>query len=230
MPVSVRLSRMTPPALACGLAALLTLILATPAAAQKGKPAPAPNAVASVTFADRADDDLVSDGGGGYEGATLYGSGTLWLDVAASGRSFRVELDAAKVGQTSSANHIAPGWYVTGAPFRVDNIDHAPLSGAWVRSVGRIGLNPGVPNHALGFRYATANGVPVYGTEVCVKRLPGVTPATWHVASSDACSLEGGNAGLFEEGLKGKGIQFEAVYQVKFLATVVCTSGSTCPQ
>lgn len=201
--------------------------------AQKGKPTVPPNVEGSVTFADEQGYHLTSDGLGPYADATIYGSGTLYLDLAAAGRTMQITLDATTVGATAPSNHVEPDTYVTNAVFRIDNIDHAPIGGGWVRSVGRIGFGTGLPNHALGFRYATANGVPIYGTEVCVRRVDDVspaTPATWRIASSDACSGDGGNAGLFEEGLKGKGYRWEAVYTVRFEATVVCTSGSTCPQ
>jgi hypothetical protein len=203
--------------------------------AQKTKPAPAPNAVGSVTLADGPDYELTGDGAA-YEGATIYSSGgTLYLDLAPSGRTMTINLKPENVGQTDGSNHVAPISYAANSVFRIDNVSTAPVDGSWMRSVGRIGFGASLPNHALGFRYATANGVPVYGTEVCVRRVlvngVRVVPATWVVASSDACFLEDGQdgqAGLFEEGLKGKGYQFEAVYKVRFLATVVCTS--SCPQ
>ncbi len=198
---------------------------------QKGKPGLPPNAVGSVTMDDGPDYELTSDGFGAYEGATIYGSGTLLLELSTlPSRQMVINLRDGNRLVTTSVDHAVYGTYAANADLRVDNIDHAPVSGGWVRSVGRIGFGTGLPKHALGFRYTTANGVPVYGTEVCVRRVPSVSPATWQIASSDACSADGGAAGLFEEGLKGKGYRFEAVYKVRFLATVVCTSGSTCPQ
>ncbi len=199
--------------------------------AQKGKPSLPPNTVGSVTMEDGPDYELTSDGFGAYEGATIYGSGTLLLDLSLlASRQMVINLRDGNRLVTTSVDHVVYGTYAANAALRVDNIDHAPVSGAWVRSVGRIGFGTGLLKHALGFRYTTANGVPVYGTEVCVRRVPSVSPATWQIASSDACSADGGAAGLFEEGLKGKGYRFEAVYRVRFLATVVCTGGSTCPQ
>jgi len=209
-----------------------TLIgMAGTAWAQKGKPSPPPNAVGSVTLADRTNDDLTSDGFGSYGGATIYGSGTLLLDLSIpTSRQMFIALRDGNRLVTTSFDHVVYGTYATNAVLRIDNINAAPGPNGWGRSVGRIGFGSSVPNHALGFRYTTANGVPIYGTEVCVRRVPNVSPATWQIASSEACSLDGGAAGLFEEGLKGKGYRFEAVYEVRFLATVVCTSGSTCPQ
>ncbi len=217
---------------AAGLMAMTVVGMSGTAWAQgKGKPSLPPNAIGSVTMADGSDYDLTSDGGGPYGGATIYGSGTLLLDLSTlPGRQMVINLRDGNRLVTSAVDHVGYGSYSTNAALRIDNIDHAPVSGGWVRSVGRIGFGTGLPNHALGFRYTTANGVPVYGTEVCVKRVPGASPATWTIASSEACSADGGAAGLFEEGLKGKGYRSEAVYKVRFLATVVCTSGSTCPQ
>ena len=196
--------------------------------AQKGKPTPPPNAVGSVTLADRPGDELTSDGLGAYLGATIYSSGTLFLDLSTPASRQMVITLQDKVMSAGSVDQVSPGEYRANAVFRIDNINATPGPNGWGRSVGRIGFGQSLPNHALGFRYATANGVPIYGTDVCVRRVPGVSPATWQVASSEACSLDGGAAGLFEEGLKGKGYQFEAVYTVRFLATVVCTSD--CPQ
>jgi len=71
----------------------------------------------------------------------------------------------------------------------------------------------------------------VYGTEVCVRRIAPRSSFTWEIASSEVCAPDDkGHAGLFEEGLNGKGYRFEAVYPVKFRATVKCTSTATCPQ
>jgi hypothetical protein len=207
--------------------------------AQKGKPSPPPNAVGSMTLADRPGDGLTSDGDGAYEGATIYSSGTLYLDLslpAPESRQMSITLLERVVSAGGAIDHVVPGVtpYLTDAVFRIDNIDAAPGPDGWGRSVGRIGFGQSLPNHALGFRYTTANGVPVYGTEVCVRRVVDaqgarVVPATWVVASSDACGDQG-QAGLFEEGLKGKGYRFEAVYKVRFSATVICTSDTTCPQ
>ncbi len=202
--------------------------------AQKGKPAPAPNAEGSVTLADGPDYELTGDGAA-YGGATIYNTGgTLYLDLAPSGRTMTINLKPENAGLTDPSNHVAPTSYLADSVFRIDKVSTAPADGTWMRSVGRIGFGSSLPNHALGFRYATANGVPIYGTEVCVRRVLAdgvpVTPATWVVASSDACSPgdgEDGQAGLFEEGLKGKGYRFEAVYTVRFSATVVCTKN--CP-
>ncbi len=212
----------------------VAMIVATGAAlAQKGKPSPPPSAVGSVTLADRQGDGLTSDGGGVYEGATIYSSGTLYLDLsvpAPTSRQMSITLQDKVLSEGWPIDHVQAGQYATEAVFRIDNIAAAPGPDGWGRSVGRIGFGQGLPNHALGFRYTTANGVPIYGTDVCVRRVPGAERATWQVASSDACGDQG-QAGLFEEGLKGKGYRFEAVYKVKFLATVVCTSApSTCPQ
>lgn len=199
--------------------------------AQKGKPSPPPYAVGSVALADRPGDDLTSDGVGAYGGATIYSSGTLLLELSTASRQMLISLREENRLVTTTADHVGYGAYATNSVLRIDNINAVPGPTGWGRSVGRIGFGQSLPNHALGFRYATANGVPIYGTEVCVRRVPGVSPATWQVASSDACSADGGAAGLFEEGLKGKGYQSEAVYTVRFLATVVCTSGpTTCPQ
>lgn len=194
--------------------------------AQKGKPAPAPNNSGEVTFAGGPSDEIVSDGFGAYGGAIIYGSGVLYLDLGAINRSLVITLRNKVSGETD-----LDGEYRSDGVLRIDNI-YAPDNGSgWGRATGRVSFGTSLTNHALGFRYATSNGVPVYGTNVCVRRIAPRSSFTWEIASSEVCAPEeNGHAGLFEEGLKGKGYLSKGVYPVKFRGTVTCTTTDTCPQ
>ena len=217
-----------------GVFALLVAVLAgtasQPLTAQKNKPPT--HAPATVVFADPVDGagnptvGLTSDGGGPYAALVSLNteSGDLRLDLAGSGRMVGARFGSplsAPVGAVVPSGEIV--W--SDAVLFIDGVRTVPR-GATVKRVGRIGLGSGLPNHAVGFRYTTAQGIEIYGTEVCVTRrdVPG---AVWDIASS--CTVEPSDtAGLFEENLKGKiNHRFKATYTMPFALTATCTAN--CP-
>ncbi len=216
-------------ALVLAIGALLVVPVA-PLSAQKGKPpSTPPDATATVVFAEDGGFAMVSDGNGPYAGATIFGaSGDLRLDLTAGTREIWVTLGS----PSQLAPGIvppAPGTYETDAVLYIQGI-RGVAKGSTVRRVGRIGFGDSLPDHALGFRYTTSQGIVINGTEACVRRLTdaeaGTTTPTWRVTSSAGCAAsDGDNAGVFEENLKGKINQkWKGTYAVPFSITVSCTT------
>lgn len=193
--------------------------------AQKGKPAPAPNNAGEVTFANGPTDEIVSDGLGAYGGAIIYGSGVLYLDVGAIDRRLGITLRNKVSGETD-----LDGAYPSDGILRIDNI-YAPDNGSGRgRSTGRVSFGTSLTNHALGFRYATAQGIVINGTDACVRRLTdseaGTATPTWRITSSEGCDAAGDDkAGVFEENLPGKiNHKWKGTYAVPFSVTVTCST------
>ena len=186
--------------------------------AQKNKPPT--HRIATVTLADRPGDGLTSVGSTEYAGAEIgITGGDLRLELGTTGRAMQVTLGTRGViGDGVTDPPLAGTTYVTTMVLTIANVGNIPV-GSTQTSVGRIGLDNAFPNHALGFRATTINGVPIYGTEVCVSH---DSPNVWTVRSS--CGELSDTAGLFEENLKGKvGVRFKANYVVPFAFTVTCT-------
>lgn len=189
--------------------------------AQKGKPPTTSDSTVTVTFMNRPGDAMTSIGAAEYPGGVVHASsGDLRLDVGASGRVIQVALGATLVVGADVTDAPANMTYLTDAVLYIQNIRGVPVGSTETR-VGRIGLGTAYPNHAVGFRATTSQGIEIYGTPVCVTRH---TASTWAIASS-ACSADASDtAGLFEENLKGKiNHRFKANYTVPFAVTVACT-------
>jgi hypothetical protein len=197
----------------------------------KNKPPKSADASMTVVFRDAGNDGLVSDGAGTYvhgsagvEALVYAASGDLRLDFTSSTRHMLARLGDPLVvfdGTAAPANVE----YASQQTLFVEQIASVQV-GNPERRRARIGLAPGLPNYALGFRYLTTGGAQIEGTELCVSR---VTADTWTVASSSACSGEGDVAGLFQENLKGKvSHRRVATYFVPFEVSVTCTLN--CPQ
>ena len=191
--------------------------------AQKNKPPT--HRSATVTLHDDRP-GLTSDGFGDYTGAEIgISGGDLRLDLGATNRAIQVTLgERLTVNDNGYDAPLAGATYLTSKVLFLQNLGNIPV-GQTQTSVGRIGLDNAYPNHALGFRAVTVDGVAIYGTDVCVFH---ASPKVWEVTSS--CAQEPSDtAGLFEENLKGRtGPRFKANYTVPFAFTVTCTLN--CPQ
>lgn len=202
----------------------VALVSTAPLEAQKGKPVP--NSTATVTFVNRVGDAMTSVGSADYPGAVLFSAaeGDLRLDIGAAGRAVQVVL-----GTPAS---VAPGevvpdgdTFLTDAVLFIQNLRGITV-GSTVTRLGRIGLGSAYPNHALGFRQTTSQGIEISGTPVCVYRASAIN---WTVTSSACAGDTSDTAGLFEENLKGKiNHRFKATYAVPFAFDVTCTAN--CPE
>jgi len=210
------------PAKRVAFALVIGALAATPLVdlhAQKVKPPT--HWSATVTLANRLGDGLTSVGASEYPGAEIgVSAGDLRLELGTIGRAMQVTLGApltVGTGVTDAPNGVT---YVTDAVLFIGNVGKIPV-GTTQTSVGRIGLGSAYPNHAVGFRDTTVQGIRIYGTDVCVTR---TSISTWNVASS--CDVEPSDeAGLFQENLKGKiNHHFKASYAVPFAFTVTCAN------
>ena len=210
--------------------AVLALLPAVQVDAHKGKPQA--NATVTVTFADRTDgsgvivDGLSSDNGQPYTGEVIPASGDLRVDLTTGTREIVVRLGAPGTNPPAVGSVPSNQSFYTDAVLFVHDIQGV-ATGTTAKRLGRIGMGSAYPDHALGFRYTTSQGIVVYGTELCVTRR-NVTGAIWDISSS--CAQEPSDtAGFFEENLKGKiNHKFKATYAVPFALTVTCTL--SCPQ
>jgi len=202
------------------------LVLApfVPLEAQKGKPQPS-NLVVTATLSDRDGDAVRSDGLGSYANAqVLINSGDLRIDAGLMGRTLHVLLGAPDL-VADGASVPNGNLFASDAVLFVDNILSVPV-GETAARLGRVGLGSSYPNHAVGFRYTTAQGITIYGSPVCVAR---TSASSWTISSSCLTADTSDVAGLFEENLKGKiNHRFKATYTVPFALTVQCTAN--CPQ
>lgn len=221
-------------------ASLVAVLATTPMApvdAQKGKPpSTPPDATASLVIAGGF--AMASDDGGPYAGATIFGaSGDLRLDLTTGTREIWVTLATPLSQPGGGVVPPASGTYQTNAGLFVQSI-RGVAKGSTVRRVGRIGFGDSLPNHALGFRSTTAQGIVIYGTETCVRRLtdaeagtpeaPSTIP-TWRITSSAGCEPADANrAGVFEENIPGKiNHKWKGSYAVPFSMTVTCADPTT---
>lgn len=199
--------------------------------AQKGKPpASPPDASATVAIPSNPDFAVANDGNAQYPGAKIFGpSGDLRLDLTTGTREILVTLGAPVPIDDASSTPPASAVYYTNAGLFVQDI-RSVFKGTTVRRPGRIGFGDALPNHALGFRHTTAQGIVIYGTDTCVSRLKdeeaGTTLPTWRITSSAACApVDADKAGVFEENIPGKiNHKWKATYTVPFSFTVSCTS------
>ncbi len=201
------------------LVGALAITPMAPVDAQKGKPVP--NSTVTVTFANRVGDAMTSVGSADYPGGVLFSAaeGDLRLDIGAAGRAVQVVLDA--------PISIAPGeaapdgvTFLSDAVLFIENLRGIAV-GSTVTRMGRIGLGSAYPDHVLGFRQTTIEGVEIFGTPVCVSR---PTSSTWTVTSSSCDGDASDTAGLFEQGIKRISHRFKATYAVPFSMTVTCNT------
>jgi len=199
--------------------------------AQKGpKPSTPPDATASLVIADGAPFAVVSDNNGAYLGATIFGaSGDLRLDLTTGTREIWVTLGTPQSQPGGGILPPSPGTYQTDAGLFIQDI-RSVTKGSTVRRVGRIGFGDSLPNHALGFRYTTVQGIVINGTDACVRRLTdaeaGTPTPTWRITSSEGCDVAGDDkAGVFEENIPGKiNHKWKGTYAVPFSITVTCST------
>lgn len=222
--------RVSVPFKTVAFALLVGALAVTPMApvdAQKGKPpSTPPDATASLVVADGAPFAMVSDSLGPYTGATIFGaSGDLRLDLTTGTRTIVVTLGPPVLLPPVGAPVASSDTYYTDAGLFIQGIRSVVKGSAAVRRVGRIGFGDSLPNHALGFRYTTSQGIVINGTEVCVSRLSDLTP-TWRITSSETCEAgDAAKAGVFEENLPGKiNHKWKGSYAVPFSITVTCNT------
>jgi hypothetical protein len=207
---------------------VLALVPMAPVDAQKGKPSYPLDATASVVLADGF--AVTSDGNGPYTGATVFGpSGDLRLDLTTGTREILVQLGEPVQIPAPPVAQPAPGTYYTDAGLFIQDI-RSVAKGSTVRRVGRIGFGNALPDHALGFRYTTVQGIVINGTDACVRRLTNAeaatTTPTWRITSSAGCAgADADKAGVFEENIKGKiNHKWTGTYTVPFSITVTCST------
>ncbi len=112
--------------------------------------------------------------------------------------------------------------------FFIENI-RGVTKGTTVRRIGRIGFGDALPDHAMAFRYTTVEGVEIYGTQACVRRLTddeaGTATPSWRITSSAGCApADADKAGVFEN-ISGRiRHKWKASYAVPFSMTVTCNT------